>query len=306
MPPADGSRTAASARWCWPTSRAVRGDRQQRRRAADGRAPGTQDPGGGPAAAEHAAGVRRRFDAEQAAVLDAELTWYAGLLGAVRDCDVLAARLADHIAALPAEYVLGPVAARVQETLGLDRRAAVKALDQGMSTERYQQLLDTLRQWRTAPPLTKTRDRQGRKGQFLRREGAQEGGQAARSGRRGCRGTSPGAEGHQTSPVRRRTRPNRSTPKRAASPAKPNTSRPNSASTRTRRVRRLSRSFRSQRRHQARGQRFHLRILDGRRIVDRRTHPALTGELAGSGRRAEIAAGYSSRPSVWFAQASPR
>ena len=57
------------------------------------------------------------FDAEQAAVLDAELTWYAGLLGAVRDCDVLAARLADHIAALPAEYVLGPVAARVQETL---------------------------------------------------------------------------------------------------------------------------------------------------------------------------------------------
>ena len=95
------------------------------------------------------------FDAEQAGVLDAELTWYAGLLGAVRDCDVLGARLADHIAALPAEYVLGPVAARVQETLGLDRREAVKALDQGMSTERYQQLLDKLRVWRTAPPLTK-------------------------------------------------------------------------------------------------------------------------------------------------------
>jgi CHAD domain-containing protein len=96
------------------------------------------------------------FDAEPAAALDVELTWYAGLLGAVRDCDVLAARLADHIAALPAEYVLGPVAARVQETLGLDRRDAAKALDQGMSTERYQQLLNSLRQWRNAPPLTKT------------------------------------------------------------------------------------------------------------------------------------------------------
>ena len=96
------------------------------------------------------------FDPEPAAALDVELTWYAGLLGAVRDCDVLGARLADHIAALPAEYVLGPVAARVQETLGLDRREAVKALDQAMSTERYQQLLDSLRQWRTAPPLTKT------------------------------------------------------------------------------------------------------------------------------------------------------
>ena len=96
------------------------------------------------------------FDADQAATLDAELTWYAGLLGAVRDCDVLLARLTDHIAALPPEYVLGPVVARVQETLGLDRRAAVAVLDEAMSSERYQQLLDLVRQWRTGPPLTKT------------------------------------------------------------------------------------------------------------------------------------------------------
>jgi CHAD domain-containing protein len=69
---------------------------------------------------------------------------------------VLAARLADHIDALPAEYVLGPVTARVQGTLGLDRRDAVAALEEGMAGERYQQLLDLLRRWRTSPPLTKT------------------------------------------------------------------------------------------------------------------------------------------------------
>ena len=94
------------------------------------------------------------FDAEQAATLEADLVWYAGLLGAVRDCEVLEARLMDHIAALPPEHVLGPVAARVQETLGLDRRAAGKALTAGMASDRYQRLLDVVRSWRTAPPLT--------------------------------------------------------------------------------------------------------------------------------------------------------
>ena len=96
------------------------------------------------------------FDSDKAAGLDAELVWYAGLLGAVRDCDVLEARLMEHIAALPTEYVLGPVAARVQETLALDRRAAVQALNQGMSSDRYQQLFEVVRRWRTAPPLTET------------------------------------------------------------------------------------------------------------------------------------------------------
>jgi len=98
------------------------------------------------------------FDTEQASALDAELVWYASLLGEVRDCDVLAARLADRIAQLPPEQVYGPVSAHIQETLALDRNEAADKLDEGMSSERYQQLLKTLRVWRTDPPLTEAAD----------------------------------------------------------------------------------------------------------------------------------------------------
>jgi CHAD domain-containing protein len=98
------------------------------------------------------------FDTDQASALDAELVWYARLLGGVRDCDVLAARLADRIAHLPQEQVYGPVSAHIQETLALDRKQAADKLDEGMSSERYQQLLKTLRVWRTDPPLTAAAD----------------------------------------------------------------------------------------------------------------------------------------------------
>ena len=95
---------------------------------------------------------------EQSSALDAELRWYAELLGAVRDCEVLAARLRDQIAQLPAQYVLGPVSSDIGETLALDGRAAAAALSEGMSSSRYLQLLGTLRIWRTSPPLTEVAD----------------------------------------------------------------------------------------------------------------------------------------------------
>jgi CHAD domain-containing protein len=94
------------------------------------------------------------FHPEQSSALDAELRWYAELLGAVRDCGVLAARLKDHIAQLPAQYVLGPVSSYIEETLALDRQTAAAALSEGMSSDRYMQLLGTVRIWRTSPPLT--------------------------------------------------------------------------------------------------------------------------------------------------------
>jgi CHAD domain-containing protein len=95
---------------------------------------------------------------EQSSALDAELRWYAYLLGAVRDCDILAARLKEQIAQLPAQYTLGPVSAHVEETLTLDRRTAAAALSEGMASNRYLQLLGTLRIWRTTPPLTEAAD----------------------------------------------------------------------------------------------------------------------------------------------------
>jgi CHAD domain-containing protein len=94
------------------------------------------------------------FDADRRVSLDTELTWYAGLLGGVRDCDVLEARLSKRVAELPAERVLGPVAAHLQESLALDRKAASERLREGMSSERYKDLLGAVRAWRSAPPLT--------------------------------------------------------------------------------------------------------------------------------------------------------
>jgi CHAD domain-containing protein len=99
------------------------------------------------------------FEPEQSSALDAELVWYASLLGAVRDCEVLAARLADRIAQLPPEQVYGPVSAHVQESLALDRKQAADKLARGMSSRRYKKLLATLRVWRTDPPLNEAADR---------------------------------------------------------------------------------------------------------------------------------------------------
>jgi CHAD domain-containing protein len=95
---------------------------------------------------------------EQSSALDAELRWYADLLGAVRDCEVLAARLKEQIAQVPARYTLGPVSAHVEETLALDRGSAAAALSEGMASDRYLQLLGTLRIRRTSPPLTDAAD----------------------------------------------------------------------------------------------------------------------------------------------------
>ena len=51
------------------------------------------------------------FDEAQAQQLDGELVWWAGMLGAVRDQDILAVRLADRLAKLPPE--IGTVAFQV-------------------------------------------------------------------------------------------------------------------------------------------------------------------------------------------------
>ncbi|SDD62910.1 CYTH and CHAD domain-containing protein [Auraticoccus monumenti] len=94
------------------------------------------------------------FDPDEIAVLEAELVWFAGLLGEVRDRDVLQERLAAKIAELPAEVVLGPVAAFVESTLSSERAEHWERAVEAMSGDRYQTLLRLLLRWRTLPPLT--------------------------------------------------------------------------------------------------------------------------------------------------------
>ena len=100
-------------------------------------------------------------DAAPAEELDNELTWYADLLGQVRDREVLSSRLINQIANLPPEHVRGPVGAEIMKTLDAELEDAVRRLDMAIRTQRYKHLMQLLRGWRAAPPLTDTASQDG-------------------------------------------------------------------------------------------------------------------------------------------------
>ena len=95
------------------------------------------------------------FEPERVAELESELVWFAGLLGEVRDRDILRARLASQVAELPAEMVLGPVAAQIETTLMLERTDHLNRVTEAMNGDRYASLIRQLIEWQAAPPLTK-------------------------------------------------------------------------------------------------------------------------------------------------------
>lgn len=95
------------------------------------------------------------FDGERVAELEPDLVWLAGLLGEVRDRDVLRARLAAQVAELPKEMVLGPVAAHIETTLLLERAEHLARVTEAMNGERYAALVRQVMAWHSAPPLTK-------------------------------------------------------------------------------------------------------------------------------------------------------
>jgi CHAD domain-containing protein len=93
-------------------------------------------------------------DAAPAEKLNDELVWYAGVLGEVRDRDILSRRLIKQIAELPPEQVRGPVEAEITKSLATERDDALQRLNKAMRTKRYQHLVHLLRGWKAAPPLT--------------------------------------------------------------------------------------------------------------------------------------------------------
>jgi CHAD domain-containing protein len=92
--------------------------------------------------------------ADPAEELNAELQWYANLLGEVRDRDILSSRLTKQIAELPQEQVRGEVEAEITKTLATERADAIDRLDEAIRTSHYDHLVQLLRSWRAAPPLT--------------------------------------------------------------------------------------------------------------------------------------------------------
>jgi CHAD domain-containing protein len=94
------------------------------------------------------------FDVEQAARLEAELVWWAGLLGKVRDMDILTRRQQALLAELPPELILGPVESTIQEELTVQRKQAMDDVLEALSSQRYRKFIGMAHHWRSDPPFT--------------------------------------------------------------------------------------------------------------------------------------------------------
>ena len=98
------------------------------------------------------------FDAQQARALDGELRWFAGLLGAVRDRQVLRDRLLALVDDLDPDLRLGPVRTRVDHELLREQRDAWDRLQQELGSPRYLAMLTDLDQWVRNPPTNRAAD----------------------------------------------------------------------------------------------------------------------------------------------------
>lgn len=87
---------------------------------------------------------RSMLDRRRTEPLRAELQWIGGLLGAVRDGEVMGHRLDTALAAEPPDTIVGPVATRIHERLGTSIGQARDALAAAMTSPRYAHVLDEL------------------------------------------------------------------------------------------------------------------------------------------------------------------
>jgi CHAD domain-containing protein len=97
---------------------------------------------------------RPLLDREAARAMQDELKWIAAVLGAARDGEVLLARIRKELDAQPAELVMGPARARLQERLGGGLARAREELLDTLRGERYFALLDRLVTFAADPPFT--------------------------------------------------------------------------------------------------------------------------------------------------------
>jgi CHAD domain-containing protein len=98
------------------------------------------------------------FDASEAGRLEEELVWWAGLLGSLRDLDILARRQAALPAELPAEVILGPVASTIETELAVRRKQAADAVVEALDSVRFRKLIGLMHRWRSDAPFTSATD----------------------------------------------------------------------------------------------------------------------------------------------------
>ena len=99
------------------------------------------------------AAFRPVLDREHTDPLRAELQWVGAQLSGARDAEVALAHLRELVAAQPVELVLGPVAARLQQTQIKDHAAGARQVTRTLTDRRYLQLLDALDALLADPPL---------------------------------------------------------------------------------------------------------------------------------------------------------
>jgi CHAD domain-containing protein len=90
---------------------------------------------------------------DEATALADDLRWVAGQLGAVRDLDVLDARITAAVRTLPAEDLVGPVARHLHETLNLRRSYAGDDWQRAWADDRYQRVMVAVARWHAEPPV---------------------------------------------------------------------------------------------------------------------------------------------------------
>ncbi|TFV57573.1 CYTH and CHAD domain-containing protein [Geodermatophilus sp. DF01-2] len=83
-----------------------------------------------------------------------ELRWVGAQLSGARDTEVALAHLRELVAAQPPELVLGPVAARLQQTEVEDHEAGARRVTRTLTDRRYLRLLDALDGLVADPPAT--------------------------------------------------------------------------------------------------------------------------------------------------------
>jgi CHAD domain-containing protein len=87
---------------------------------------------------------RPLLDADWAQSLRDELSWVADSLGGARDAEVLLARLIADLDDLPPHLVVGPVRAKIEQTIGGKLAAATETTLATIRSERYLALVDRL------------------------------------------------------------------------------------------------------------------------------------------------------------------
>lgn len=105
----------------------------------------------------------RVIDRDSTRELTGELKWMASELGGARDTEVMAKRCATMLAELPAELVLGPVAAALTRSFERRQADAQQVALAALDSDRYLALHDKIDMLLADPPLRRAAARPGRR-----------------------------------------------------------------------------------------------------------------------------------------------